>query len=293
MKNLSEKALLVNFTISLWSASKMDKKITREVEQAHNAKNAGRFNKVLVAKTALEDVKKIASNARIFHYDNTLPWGDNGDRLLPSTNYFHYISKQRDFKQLFESAVQAFITSYPDIKEEARGQLNGMFNEADYPPLHQLTRKFSMETTFMPIANLDDFRISVNQIEVDRLRTEIEQHVFTRINDATRNIWERIAVAVTHMYERLSAKDAIFRDTLVTNISELIDLLPRLNFTDDREINSTIIEMKRLIVSPDHLRASDTKRMETAENAKELLDKINDLLGFEYDMEQHELKANL
>jgi len=282
MKNLSEKALIVNFTVSLWSASKTDKKITREVEQAHNATNAGRFNKILVAKTALEDVKRISSSARTFHYENTLPWGDNGDRLLPSANYFEYINKQREFKFQFETAVEKFIYSYPHIKEEAKSRLNGMFNEADYPTLQKLPKKFSMETTFMPIANLDDFRISVNQTEIERLRNDIEQNIYLRINDATKHIWQRIADAIRHMYERLSDKEAVFRDTLVTNISDLINLLPRLNFTDNQEINEVIEEMKGLIVSPDYLRASDNKRMETAENAKELLGKITDFLGSEY-----------
>lgn len=286
MKNLSEKALLVNFTITLWSASKTDKKITREVEQAHNATDAGRFNKILVAKTALEEVKKIAREAREFHYENTLPWSDNGDRLLPSTNYFEYISKQRNFKEQFASAVQKFIASYPDIKEDARRRLNGMFNEADYPSLVKLPKKFSMEATFTPIVNLEDFRISINETEVERLRSEIEQHVYLRISDATKSIWQRIADAVRHMYERLSNKDAIFRDSLVTNISDLVDLLPRLNFTNDQEITQTITELKRLIVSPDYLRASNSKRMETAENAKELLDKITDFLGSEYAVDE-------
>lgn len=282
MKNLSEKALIVNFTIALWSASKTDKKITREVEQAHNATDAGHFNKILIAKKDLEEVKKIATNARAFHYENTLPWGDNGDRLLPSTNYFEYIGKQRDFKQQFEDAVQKFISSYPDIKEEAKRRLNGMFNETDYPSLHKLPKKFSMEATFMPIPNLDDFRISINQTEVERLRSEIEQHVYIRINDATKNIWERIADAVKHMYERLSDQDAIFRDSLVTNIADLVDLLPRLNFTNDSGINQSIAQMKQLLVNPDYLRSNSSKRVETAENAKELLDKINDFLGYEY-----------
>lgn len=278
MKNLSEKAILYNLKISLWSATKIDKKITREVEQNHNAKDAGRFNKILIAKKGLEDVKSIATSARDFHHKNTLPWGDNGDRLLPSTNYFEYINEQRAFKQKFDDAVQSFIASYPELKSDAQFRLQGMFNESDYPSVEKLRKKFSIILTPMPIAKLDDFRITVNQYEVDHLKAEIERNVYQRINDATRDLWIRIKDAVLHMYERLSDQDAVFHSTLVTNISDLIELLPRLNFTNDYEIARTIEEMKKLIVAPDSLRTNKAKRIETASKAKEILSKINDFI---------------
>lgn len=291
MKNLSEKAILVNLSISLWSATKLDKKVTREVEKNHNAKDAGRFNKILIAKKnphvtehtkdkedsyGIQELTRISATARAYHYEQTLPWGDNGDRLLPSTNYFEYINQQRTLKQQFETAIEKFIMNYPDLKADAKIRLGDMYNESDYPPIARLKKKFSMEMSFMPIAKLDDFRLSVDQSEVDNLRSEIEQSVYKRINEATKDLWLRIKEAVKHMYEKLADKDAIFRDSLVHNISDLIELLPRLNFTNDDDINTTIREMKKLVVAPESLRTNGLQRNETASNAKEILNKIND-----------------
>ena len=281
MKNLSEKAILVDLTISLWTATKYDKKVTKEVEEDHNATNAGRFNKKLIAKKGLEKLNSIANEARNFHRKYTLPWSDSGDRLLPALNYFEYVSKLRDFKQKFNDAVLTFIDTYTELKTEAKNTLGDMFNEKDYPSVSQLKDKFSIESSFMPIANLDDFRITVNQNEVDDLKAEIERNVYKRIDDATKDLWLRIKEAVEHMYEKLMDKDAIFRDSLVTNISDLIDLLPRLNFTNNPEISSVIDELKKLIVAPDYLRTNHGKRAETASNAKEILNKINDFVSID------------
>lgn len=138
MKSLSEKAIQFNLTISGWSATKLDKKVTREVEESHNAKDAGRFNKILIAKKDLEKLKSIAQAARAFHYEQTLPWTDSGGRLLPAANYFEYVNKQRVFKQEYELAVEDFIAIYPELKKDAKLRLNGMFNENDYPSVGKL-----------------------------------------------------------------------------------------------------------------------------------------------------------
>jgi hypothetical protein len=126
---------------------------------------------------------------------------------------------------------------------------------------------------------LDDIRISVSQQEVDRLKEEVEKNIYKKITDSTKDMWNRIREAVEHMYQRLSDKDAKFKKSLVENIRDLVDLLPRLNFTDDPDINEAIDDMKKLLVDPDELRTNQIKRNETARNAKELLNKISDFVS--------------
>src|SRR5581483_521043 len=117
MKNLSERALLVNVKISKWTGKKYDKKVSKEIEKEHNAHDAGKFNKTLIAEKELKDIKSIASKVRGFHYEQTLPWGDNGDRLLPVTNYFEFGNEIRLFRSQFNEAVKVFIRDYPNLKE--------------------------------------------------------------------------------------------------------------------------------------------------------------------------------
>lgn len=82
MNNLTEKAMLVRLSISQWTARKYDKKISREVASLHNtSSDAGRYNKVLIAKQAIEAIQKIVSESRTYHYINTLAWeGRNNER---------------------------------------------------------------------------------------------------------------------------------------------------------------------------------------------------------------------
>lgn len=278
MKNLSEKALLVNVTINQWTARKSDKKVSKQIERQHNAHKAGNFNKILIAEDELKKIQNMAQATREFLYENTLPWGDNGDRLLPVTNYFEFLNQFKDYKTRFETAVDRFIMEYPVLKAEAQRRLNGMFQDTDYPPVSNVRQKFDMSISFMPISTTDDFRLEVDAEEVNNLKSQIESEINNRITQSTKNILARIKEAVSHMVERLSIKDAIFRDSLVENIRELISLLPRLNFTNDRDIADVLESMKTLLVNPDELRNGSKLRNKKAKEAQAILDKITDFL---------------
>jgi hypothetical protein len=279
MKNISEKALLVNITISQWSASKYDRKVSREIETEHNARNAGRFNKILIADHLLKEIQKNGNNTRAYVYDNTLPWGNNGDRLLPAVEYLAFMTEFRKLKSLFEAATHKFIIHYPALKDEARLRLNGMFKEDDYPPAGILRTKFSITMETSSIADPQDFRVQVDKQEVDDLRNNIESSIQSKFTQATKNIWTRMRDAISHMVEKLSDQDAIFRDTLVSNIRELVEILPRLNFTEDDDITHILQEMESLLVDPDRLRTNTRLRSDKAREAKAILDKVSNFIG--------------
>src|SRR5574340_1123555 len=81
---LQQLAMLASLNISMWTARKYDRKVTTEATRSHGAaEDAGRFNKLLVPKTAIQPLEQAAGAARREHDEWTLPWGNNGERLLP------------------------------------------------------------------------------------------------------------------------------------------------------------------------------------------------------------------
>ena len=53
----------------------------------------------------------------------------------------------------------------------------------------------------------------------------------------TEDLWSRLREVVSHMVDRLNEPESRFHATLVTNIFDLVELLPRLNVTDDPELS--------------------------------------------------------
>lgn len=270
MKNLTEKALIVTLAISQWSARKYDRKISKEVDQTHNATDAGRYNKILIAKTHLEEIQKTVSAVRDFHYKNTLPWSDLGERILPTVNYFEYTAKIREFRTDFEKNVRSLVQVYPSLIDEAKIKLNGLFNALDYPK--DISSKFDLKVGFMPLPEASDFRVDLNKDEVNNLRESIEGEINSRVQDAVRDIYTRVKSQLEHMRERLSEKDAVFRDTLFTNMEELVKLMPKLNLTNDPTIDALAEDLKNLCaVSIPDVRLNKKLRADKANEVSSIL----------------------
>ena len=62
-----------------------------------------------------------------------------------------------------------------------------------------------------------------------------------------------------------------FRDTIVTNLVKLVDVLPKLNVTGDPELERLADQVRAsLLVDPQELRKSESVRTETAKAANRI-----------------------
>jgi hypothetical protein len=81
----------------MWSARKHHPEASEQIAQRHGAQpDAGRYHKVLLPKAALAGIQKVVSEARQEHYFITLPWDDNGYRVLPAAAYVEHTEKTRE-----------------------------------------------------------------------------------------------------------------------------------------------------------------------------------------------------
>lgn len=275
---LRDEAMIVRLSISQWTARKFDKAATQRIatEYAVDAE-VGRYNKILIAKEAIQEITQAVSAIRSFHYENTLPWDDGGGRILPSKNFLTYSKDMRKFKQRFDTAVADFLENYDEYREEARRRLNGLFKETDYPRQREIGRKFGFSTDIEPVPSAEDFRVSLQSKDAIRIQNQLEKRVEERVAEATKDLYIRLNEVVEKFADKLADKDAIFRDSLVENVVELINLLPKLNVANDSELEKLRKEVQKKLCAfePDTLRQSDDVRSKAAEDAKAILDKMS------------------
>lgn len=283
MFSLKDKAMLASLSISQWTARKHDKRASKDViEKYHASQDAGRFNKLLIAKSEIEAIPKIANEARAAHYANTLAWGNDNERLLPSANYFTYKSLMDGFDCKFCQAADSFESHYPTFIENARHLLNGLWDSNDYPSSLDIRSKFSFETKFSPIPDANDFRVNITDAEIERIQQDIETRLLSSTESAMKDLYDRTATALSHMVDRLEDQDAIFRDTLVTNLSDLVSLLPKLNVLNDPKLDKIRQEIESRLLShinPQVLREDGKLRKQTAQTAQEILDQMSGYIG--------------
>jgi len=118
---LFSRAMLCSLSISQWSASKHDRQVSEEIAGHHGAQpDVGRYNKLLISKETLAEVRRIAGEARREHYFMTLPWDDNGYRVLPAAVYIEHTAKLREYSRQFTAAVEVFATQFDQLVIESR-----------------------------------------------------------------------------------------------------------------------------------------------------------------------------
>lgn len=274
--SLSSRAMLCALSISAWSARKHDPDASEEIAVRHGAQaDAGRYHKVLLPKEALAEIQKIVSEARQEHYFLTLPWDDDGCRLLPAAAYMDHVAKMRLLSGRFFIAVDALIGQFSFLIEQAKTRLGGLFRQQDYPSVDELRAKFSFETKVRPLPDAGDFRVALGDEERDRVKRQITAAVEASLQVGSRDLWFRLYEAVQHMADRLTAYKVTgegvehpFRDTIVSNLVKLVDVLPKLNVTNDPEL-SRLTEQVRgsLLIDPNELRKSESVRLDTAQAA--------------------------
>jgi hypothetical protein len=273
--SLSSRAMLCSLSISMWSARKHDPEASGEIAQRHGAQaDAGRYHKVLLPKEALAEIHKIVSEARQEHYFMTLPWDDNGYRVLPAAAYMDHTEKMRALSNRFTPAVEALVQQFSQLVEEAKVRLGGLFRPGDYPAPNELRSKFSFETKVMPLPDAADFRVALGDEEKERIKRQITVAVEASLQVASRELWTRLYEAVSRLAERLQAYKVTeevehpFRDSVVTSLVKLVDVLPKLNVTADPELERLAAEVRAsLLVNPQELRKSESVRNETAKRA--------------------------
>lgn len=282
--DVTERAMLASVKISYWTARKFDRKVSDKVAADHSAKpDAGRYTKALVAREVLEDVMGAISGLRQFHAQQTLPWSDKGQRILPAEVYFPYMEEMSKLKSDFDRAAAMFVSNYEAYVEEAKDRLGTMFEPGDYPPVGEIAAKFDVEIAILPIPTGADFRVKLGKEDEKRIREEIEEHVRLNIEVAMDDVWDRLRTTVETMKDKLEnyAVDptthkvigGVFRDSLVENLRDLVQLLPVLNLTGDKEMDRIRRELENslCIYDAEELREDPRLRADQMKKADDIL----------------------
>jgi hypothetical protein len=289
---INRKAMIVKLRISEWKGGKKDHTATQATHtHFHAMDNSGEYRKFLISKDALKEIQQVAGRMRNYVLDNTLPWNDGGVRLLPTKHFMEFCGKIREMRSEFEMATLEFINKYPSLILRAQKDLGGLFNPNEYPTVDEIRERFSVDLKFKPVAVADDFRVEMDEEEVERIKADISENVQRDMVAANQELWKRLYEVVNYTAERLSAdrvdkktgekKPPIFRDTLVENAKEIVRILPRLNITGDQDLENMRqeVEAKLTVFTPGQLRDNPAIRAQVAKDAEAISNKMNGYMG--------------
>jgi hypothetical protein len=277
---VARSAMMVDLSIAIYSGRKQDKSTQAEVTNAKGSgsKKAASVYKNLFAECKeLDAITKFQARARAEHYKLTLPWNDQGARLLPTAALMDYQQTMGRYKQEFERLVDAFLDKYDTLVAGAAFQLGTLFDRNEYPSRGKVAQRFRMETSFTPLPTGGDFRLDVESEVQRELIAQYEDKLDAKIKAANQDSWTRLYNAISKLSDRLTVdedgKKRTFHDTTVTNAVELCELLHVMNITNDPALTKAARQLAEVLsgVEPKDLRESAGFRMATKQKVDAIL----------------------
>jgi hypothetical protein len=276
---ISSSSMLVELSISTWTGRKLDKRASKDVtSQNYAADGVANVNKKLLGDCAeLIAVQKFTANLRNSHYAMTMPWSDTGMRLLPTAQYFKYHQQMTALEQEFNRLVQLFLSAYDWEIVQAQTKLGDLFIRDDYPTTESLHSKFKFRLTYIPLPDAGDWRINIQNEAMEELKVHYENYYSTQLGQAMRDVWKRTYDALSRMSERLDYADheqkKVFRDSLVENVAEMVELLRVCNVSGDVQMTAMADRLEETLrgVTPEALREDEWLRRETKQAMDEAI----------------------
>ena len=277
--SISSAAVLVELSISTWTGRKLDKTVSNEITATkHAQKGTANVNKKILGDCAeLDAVQKFAANVRNAHYAMTLPWSDTGLRLLTTKNYFGYQQQLTALQAEFNNLVEKFLAAYGWEVGQAQVRLGALFNANDYPSADSIRDKFKFNINYMPVPEAGDFRLDVSNEANKQLAEHYNNYYQTQLKTAMQDVWTRAHSALSKMSERLDYADhqtkKIFRDSLVDNVLEVVELMDTCNITGDTHMSAIKTKLRDALsgVTPDALRQDEWFRLSTKQQIDEAI----------------------
>jgi hypothetical protein len=286
MISLATSGMIVNVEVNVWSATKQDQTISKEVTTAHNADDkAARVVKHLLAGDPTH--KKLLNHRQtIYNWvkKRTYDWSGS-NRYLPVSMLQKFKSEFNALENEYEILKQEFVAKYPDIVAGMAFKQGSMFDANEYPSADQVASKFRIKLFVHPVPE-NDFRVAI----ANDIKEELERHYASEANskveeimrDATERLVEFIK-RIAHACREVEAegdgkvrRPKVYEGT-IDGAKEMCELLKEFNLTGD----SRLEDMRQdLLATLNDVTAKDIRESDaTRSHVKSEMDKIMNKFG--------------
>lgn len=281
--NISARTLLLTLRVSQWSARREDKRETGNITAKHNARaRAARVNKSLFPScNELAAIHKATGELRQYVMRVSLPWMNSGQRIIKSSEYMRVTQEIAKRKSKWEGLVNTFMNDYDNHVARAAYDLGTLYDANDYPSKQRVRQMFGISATFSPVPTANDFRVSMADEHLAKIKSDLEEATRTQVNDAMFDAYSRLRDVLAHAADKLTTKDAIFRNSLVENVSEVCDNIYALNIADDPRLTKLAKDMGALFDNLDvkALRKDEDVRVDAGKKASAAVAEVDKIMG--------------
>jgi hypothetical protein len=283
VKSLSSSAMLVSLSISLWTARKLDRKVSNDVDISNSTMTkAGNYHKNLLAgDDSLAAIQKLAGLIRTYHLGMTSPWNDNGDRLLTTSQFFDYKAEMARLEGNYWDLVKDFIAGYNTRISAAAFQLGSLFDREEYPDVERVIEKFGFRINYAPLPESGDWRVDINNEGLNDLKNSYEALYEANIEKVSADAYDRLYKLLTKLSFGLrtdeNGKQGKIYSSVLDSAKELCGLLTHFNIKNDTQLEAMRLQLEDNIMGLDakDIVKSDFVRVTLKREVDSILDLFN------------------
>lgn len=277
-KTLADKAMLVRVKISRWSGTARDKDETNTYKAT---KGAGSVNKhLLKGSTRFKYVREALSQLYDYHTSTTVPWLDDGMRLLPQSMYFEYTAKMRELQRCAEHAIDDLVHNWEaEVRADMEARPDGGSRD-DYPT--DISGKFGVSLKFLPVPSEYDWRVKISDEDKQSLNNAIAEAQSDVAVYLIKRIMEPVRRLANRCREFEGEQGQRWKNSVVTSVKEVCDMVSKINLSDSAEVDKLAQEISEIVEPHVHdgsLKDNSKQREEVADKLDLVIDKMSGLFG--------------
>lgn len=194
------------------------------------------------------------------------------------------------YEQAEQELIRQFMEFYKGIYEQRdneesplRKKLGTLYDPSDYPSPERVLKSFRFTTQLWEIGTPGALR-------------SIDKALYQREAEKMENVWEEARQGITQvllqefrdmtsrMADRLTVgtdgKPKVFRDSLVGNLQEWLDIFDKRALTDDATLLEQVQKARKLIagIKPEVIRDSESLKAEIAEEMQTITAKLDEVI---------------
>jgi hypothetical protein len=279
--NAPANMVLVEYGVSMPRFSKKALDLAKEAADNHNAAlKMHTHTEMTLDKDAFNTLTSWEANSRAEHRLRSVPFSDNGPRLIAAAGLFEYKKAMDALVDEGYALWADFLLRYDVAVQDARLLRGDRFDINDYPAVADLRKKFVIKFRILPMPSVNNLPPSIAAFVTNESQAAID----AAIVDAKRYVFTQLRKPVAHMHEKLigytGGRTGSFHGSLTENIVEILDLLPSLNIDNDPAIDAMAEAMRQALLTytPDELREDDNIRAATAIAAEKIMSVMDSLI---------------
>jgi hypothetical protein len=246
-------AMLVSLTFKFGRQGGEDSEMTSELCSSHNAESSVlKATKRTICKEAFDPLKKIMNEFRGAVSRVTIPWDMKGVAFCKPAAVAKVIAARDLYGPQFNELKQThLLDQLEQWKTITKNKLGNAYKEEEFPTLTDLTANVFYKISIMPLPESEALR-KIKDID-ETLMAELIKSNDSRIQEGVRSgmvtAYTRLMQPLQHMVDKLTDQSPKIYESMLENVSKIVEEIPSLNLTDDPMLAQFASKAKALITN--------------------------------------------